>query len=102
MDKFILALIFLSNLQQIFGSTSHTSVKQSIVIGIDGGTESIRACCFDAYTGNIIGSSHAVPYKTTHPQPGWAEQDPGKSAFVLFHCVNACVQYNVSAIGYFI
>jgi len=26
----------------------------------------------------------------------------GKSAFVLFHCVNACVQYNVSAIGYFI
>jgi len=26
----------------------------------------------------------------------------GKSAFVLFHCVNACVQYNVSAIEYFI
>ena len=75
MAKFILALIFLSNLQYIVG-TPKTSVKQSIVIGIDGGTESIRACCFDAYTGNIIGNSHAVPYKTTHPQPGWAEQDP--------------------------
>ena len=78
MAKFILAaLIFLSKLQFILGSaSSHTSAKQSIVVGIDGGTESIRACCFDAYTGNIIGTSHAVPYKTTHPQPGWAEQNP--------------------------
>jgi len=103
MDKFILAaLVFLSNLQQIFGSTSHTSVKQSIVVGIDGGTESIRACCFDAYTGNIIGSSHAVPYKTTHPQPGWAEQDPGKSALVLFYHVISSVYYEVPVFDYFI
>jgi len=47
-----------------------------IVIGIDGGTESIRACCFNAHTGHILGSSHAVPYKTSHPSAGWAEQSP--------------------------
>ena len=47
-----------------------------IVIGIDGGTESIRACCFDAHSGRVLGKSHAAPYATCHPRPGWAEQDP--------------------------
>jgi len=47
-----------------------------VVIGIDGGTESIRACCFDARTGRVVGRSHAVPYATSHPQAGWAEQNP--------------------------
>jgi ribulose-phosphate 3-epimerase len=47
-----------------------------VVIGVDGGTESIRACCFDAQNGNVIGKSCAVPYPTYHPKPGWAEQDP--------------------------
>eukprot|EP00804_Cyclotella_cryptica_P023945 CCRYP_010062-RA/>CCRYP_010062-RA protein AED:0.04 eAED:0.04 QI:117/1/1/1/1/0.8/5/1404/417 len=47
-----------------------------IVIGIDGGTESIRACCFDAHSGRVLGKSHAAPYATSHPRPGWAEQDP--------------------------
>jgi ribulose-phosphate 3-epimerase len=41
-----------------------------------GGTESIRACLFDAATGSVIGKACAVPYKTYHPHPGWAEQDP--------------------------
>ena len=35
-----------------------------------------RACCFNALNGSVIGKSCAVPYKTTHPNPGWAEQDP--------------------------
>ena len=47
-----------------------------IVIGVDGGTESIRACCFDGSTGRVIGKSFAVPYPTFHPRPGWAKQDP--------------------------
>ena len=47
-----------------------------MVIGVDGGTESIRACCFDAQSGRILGKSHAVPYLTSHPHPGWAEQSP--------------------------
>jgi ribulose-phosphate 3-epimerase len=46
------------------------------VIGIDGGTESIRACCFDTATGKVVGQPCAVPYPTRHPHPGWAEQDP--------------------------
>lgn len=57
-------------------SPTTTTTTRPIVIGIDGGTESIRACCFDANTGNVIGTSCAVPYKTFHPQPGWAEQSP--------------------------
>jgi ribulose kinase len=47
-----------------------------IVIGVDGGTESIRACCFDAQTGAVVGSPCAIAYSTHHPHPGWAEQDP--------------------------
>jgi ribulose-phosphate 3-epimerase len=49
---------------------------RKLVIGVDGGTESIRACCFDAISGAIVGKSCAVPYPTFHPKPGWAEQDP--------------------------
>ncbi|GMH68609.1 hypothetical protein TrLO_g11908 [Triparma laevis f. longispina] len=46
------------------------------VIGVDGGTESIRACVFDALTGEPVGEPHAVPYKTSFPKPGHATQDP--------------------------
>lgn len=56
----------------------HVSPVESsrIVVGCDGGTESIRACCFNAENGKSIGKSCAVPYTTSHPKPGWAEQDP--------------------------
>lgn len=50
--------------------------SRKLVIGVDGGTESIRACCFDATTGKVVGKSCAVPYKTYHPAPGFAEQHP--------------------------
>jgi ribulose-phosphate 3-epimerase len=50
--------------------------QRPLVIGIDGGTESIRAACFDGRTGHIVGTPCAVPYPTHHPHPGWAEQDP--------------------------
>ncbi len=46
----------------------------SCVIGIDGGTEGIRAFVFDL-EGRPLGS-HATPYKTDFPQPSWAEQNP--------------------------
>jgi ribulose kinase len=57
-------------------STSTSASRRKLVIGVDGGTESIRACCFDAATGEVVGKSCAVPYTTFHPQPGWAEQHP--------------------------
>jgi len=46
----------------------------SYVVGVDGGTESIRAFVFDL-DGRTV-ASHAVPYKTEFPQPSWAEQNP--------------------------
>lgn len=46
----------------------------SHVIGIDGGTESLRAFVFDM-EGRPRGTA-ATPYKTDFPNPGWAEQNP--------------------------
>jgi ribulose-phosphate 3-epimerase len=63
-----------------------------VVIGVDGGTESIRAGCFDAHTGRLVGETHAVPYPTYHPQPGWAEQDPLDWYTNLGHAVRNVVQ----------
>jgi FGGY-family pentulose kinase len=44
------------------------------VIGIDGGTESIRVGLFDL-RGNLL-LAKSSPYETRHPHSGWAEQDP--------------------------
>jgi ribulokinase len=46
----------------------------SYVIGVDGGTESIRAFVFDL-AGRPLGSE-AKAYATAFPQPAWAEQNP--------------------------
>lgn len=56
-------------------SASSSSVRK-LVIGVDGGTESIRAACFDALNGQLVGKAFASPYPTNHPKPGWAEQSP--------------------------
>jgi ribulokinase len=44
------------------------------VIGLDGGTESLRAGIFDL-TGKPVAFA-AQAYKTNFPRPSWAEQDP--------------------------
>jgi FGGY-family pentulose kinase len=44
------------------------------VVGIDGGTESIRVGLFDLQGNLLISRSKA--YETVHPHSGWAEQDP--------------------------
>ena len=44
------------------------------VLGIDGGTESLRARVFDL-SGRSLGD-HSVAYTTEYPAPGEAEQDP--------------------------
>ena len=44
------------------------------VIGIDGGTEGLRAFVFDL--GGKLCGSQATPYTTDFPQPSWAEQHP--------------------------
>ena len=44
------------------------------VIGVDAGTESLRAGVFDLEGNPLAFSSTA--YQTTFPKPGWAEQNP--------------------------
>ncbi len=46
----------------------------SYVIGIDGGTESVRAGVFDT-AGQPVGVAQSA-YDTAFPGPAWAEQDP--------------------------
>ena len=50
------------------------NAAENYVMGIDGGTESIRVGLFDL-SGNIIATAQE-PYQTYFPHPGWAEQDP--------------------------
>ena len=49
-------------------------MQKKYVIGVDGGTESIRAGVFDL-SGNPIAFA-SVTYPTNFPIPGWAEQNP--------------------------
>ncbi|CAN5835117.1 xylulokinase [soil metagenome] len=44
------------------------------LIGLDLGTQSVKAVVCDASL--AIRGAHSVGYETSHPQPGWAEQDP--------------------------
>lgn len=46
------------------------------VIGVDAGTESIRVGVFTRH-GHMI-STAVVPWKTSFPHPGWAEQSPNE------------------------
>ena len=73
-------------------SASQSKKLIDVVIGVDGGTESIRACCFDAQSGHILGSAHAVTYVTSHPNAGWAEQDPNEWYECLKDAVKGAVR----------
>jgi ribulokinase len=50
------------------------SMTQRYFIGVDGGTESLRAGVFDARGHPLAFASS--PYPTEFPRPSWAEQDP--------------------------
>lgn len=62
----------------LFDKGHWTSAKpqRRLVLGVDGGTESVRACFFDATNGEVVGRPCSVSYRTTHPSAGWAEQNP--------------------------
>jgi ribulokinase len=49
-------------------------VSDGYVLGIDGGTEGVRAVVFDL-TGAPVASA-VEPYSVDQPHPGWAEQSP--------------------------
>ena len=70
---FLVQCIFLAS--SCLASADASTRSTPLLIAVDGGTESIRACCFDK-NGKVVGTPCAVPYKTSHPQNAWAEQDP--------------------------
>jgi xylulokinase len=49
-------------------------LQVQLVVGIDLGTQSVKAVVCDAAM-RVVGA-HGVALATHHPQPGWAEQDP--------------------------
>lgn len=49
-----------------------TTMAPGYVVGVDGGTEGIRAGVFDV-EGNALAFASSA-YSTNFPQPGWAEQ----------------------------
>ncbi len=63
------------------------------LLGIDGGTESIRAIVFDL-EGRPKGSK-AAPYKTDFPKPSWAEQNPED----WWRCLGLAVRGALQAAG---
>jgi sugar (pentulose or hexulose) kinase len=63
------------------------------LIGVDGGTESIRAFVFDL-EGRPKGS-HASAYQTQFPEPSWAEQNPED----WWRCMGLAVRGAVNAAG---
>ena len=60
------------------------------LLGIDYGTESCRAGVFDT-DGRLL-ASEATTYRTTHPRPAWAEQDPGEWWSALVTSVRKAVE----------
>ncbi|WP_417459354.1 FGGY-family carbohydrate kinase [Kordiimonas sp.] len=65
-------------------------MSKRYVIGIDGGTESLRAGVFDL-SGNPI-SFAATQYSTQFPASGWAEQNPDDWWRALVRSVKQAVQ----------
>ena len=60
------------------------------VMGIDAGTEAVKAGLFDLKGNKIAAGSRS--YKTYFPRPGWAEQDPREWWEGLVGAVQDCVQ----------
>jgi len=53
---------------------SEASAGHPLLLGIDGGTEAVRAALF-TIDGELVGFGRS-PHPTRHEHPGWAEQNP--------------------------
>jgi len=71
-------------------SMSHHDNEGPYLLGIDYGTESVRAGVFDV-TGRPLAFA-ATPYRLVHPQPGWAEQDPDEWWSSLIQSVHKAME----------
>lgn len=61
-----------------------------VVLGIDAGTEAIKAGLFDT-NGQLLASG-SRKYNTYFPRPGWAEQDPNEWWAGLVGAVSDCLK----------
>ena len=68
----------------------------TLVLGIDGGTEGLRAGVFRCADGAELGYASAA-YPTRFPRPGWAEQDPSDWWAAIGTAVRAAVAAAVAA-----
>jgi FGGY-family pentulose kinase len=59
------------------------------VLGVDGGTEAVKAAIFDTEGTPIASGARA--YSTHFPRPGWAEQDPADWWEALVGAVRDCL-----------
>lgn len=68
-----MSCVLLSAVHAVLCEASPKAINMApYVVGVDGGTEGIRAGVFDTQ-GNALAFASCA-YETTFPQPGWAEQ----------------------------
>lgn len=68
----------------------------SYIIGLDVGSQSVKACVFDGDGQRVAITS--APCLTAHPASGWAEQDPRQWHDALAHSVReACTVAGITA-----
>jgi xylulokinase len=60
-------------------------MKDDLLLGIDLGTGGCKISVLNCAGG--LEASHSEDYATCHPQPGWAEQDPGSWYPALISCL---------------
>jgi xylulokinase len=69
-----------------------------VLLGIDLGTTGVKAALFAANDGHVLTSAF-VEYPLMHPQPGWAEQNPGDwwnaTVLAIRTCLVGAVRHNV-------
>ncbi|HLH61217.1 MAG TPA: xylulokinase [Ktedonobacteraceae bacterium] len=66
------------------------------LLGIDLGTTGVKAAAFAAEDGHVL-SSAFVEYPLTHPQPGWAEQNPAEWWEATVTAIRACLAQGIQA-----
>ena len=60
------------------------------LLGIDLGTTGVKAVLFDAGDGTPLAAAF-VPYPLSHPQPGWAEQEPRDWWTATVEAIHVCL-----------
>jgi sugar (pentulose or hexulose) kinase len=66
-------------------------MKDTYLLGIDNGTTNTKATLFDL-DGNEIAVASSSKVRTSHPEPGWAEQSMGEIWQATVSAIRACLE----------